>query len=156
MASGMKRIDLAWPSDGHKRLRSTRAARRHSQADTLAWIRDHQGITPTQPQYSTWESGRRKPQGHNRWALLAYLQEFSPTIEEGVEITVDNPLEATSFEASVRELTDEPLLGPLQHQLLEAAIERHRIGPPLSPSDHLVWRDMAAALRLPVQPEPSG
>jgi transcriptional regulator with XRE-family HTH domain len=55
---------------------------------------------------------------------------------------------AQDFDGVVRQLTDEPLLGPRQGAVIDAFIERLRVGPPLSMEDRWALSEMMGVLGM--------
>jgi hypothetical protein len=54
------------------------------------------------------------------------------------------------FEATVRDVTNEPLLGPRQAAFVDALIERLRTGPPMSDAEATTQEQLASLLGLPL------
>lgn len=87
-------------------------------------------------------------------AVSDYISIFESDEAEKSEGGADAPLvaedPAPDFGGLVRRLTDEPLLGPRQGELVDAAVGRLRDGPPFSSEDQAVLSTLMRVLGLDV------
>lgn len=112
-------------------------------ADAIAAISDR---SATQSQVSKWVSGRiERPHP----ATIKAIREYVAEAPGAPGTAPDDP--ASVYEAAFQALDDEELLTPRQARFVDAAIERHATGPPMTPDDRATWLDTAALLKLTPQ-----
>lgn len=108
----------------------------------------------TQASMSRYLSGKQTMPVDIVHAVSEYIAIFDPRepgggdADAGDSPAPDDP--GPDFAGLVRGLTDEPLLGPRQGSLVDAAISRLRDGPPFSSEDHAVLDALMRILGLGV------
>lgn len=162
----MDDVIIGWREQDRTRLRETRIALGHSQRQAAEELLRLGAPSVTQATVSEWETGRTKrPSVDAIRAIRAYWLK----LEEATDAPAGAPREAdargpessgggdmaeaaASFEALVRVVTDEPLLGPQQAALVAALTTRLGNGPPLSDADDAARQWLANVLKLEAGP----
>ncbi|MFN8049918.1 MAG: hypothetical protein U0Q22_00585 [Acidimicrobiales bacterium] len=144
-----------WRDDDRRRFRAAQAALGHTQAECAEQLRALGAPSADQSSVSKWATGRiARPSP----AIVNALHQYIALAPAGGGASTSrgsraahmqsDGLEADGFEDMVRGITDEPLLGPRQGDLVDALIERMRSGIPLSEPDLLVLGSLASVLGL--------
>jgi hypothetical protein len=150
---------VRWGEPERRRLRSTRNYCGHSQSECAEILTTDFGVvTASQPNVNRWESGvTRRPSCADE--LIAYCDTYGPGQGESVgppeavlsaetQEQGSAPGSVDEFERLASQAAGEPLLGPLQLELIRAMNERLRQGPPLSAADRATYLDQRRTLRL--------
>jgi len=125
----------------------------HTQGECAERLRVLGATSADQSSVSKWATGRiQRPSASITAAIRKYIDE-SPGDGMSRVLTVPSQAkvgrgEDDVFDESVRELTNEPLLGPRQAALVDAIIERLRSGSPMSEADNDARIAAARLLRL--------
>ncbi len=143
----------AWGAAERQSLLRARLAQGHSQQRAAERLRALGCPGATQTAVSRWETGTvGAPRAATRLAIQRYVDEAPAGSLVGERREPDTAeRSATSreaFDAAVRDLTHEPLLGELQRDFVLAQITRLREGPPLSESDDRARADLLRILQL--------
>ena len=140
-----------WGVQDRERLRRARAANRHSQAECARALRDLGCLGADQTALSRWETGTiRQPRLETVATLRQYASgsDMEPLTPVGPNLSSEQLTASEPFESFVRSITHEPFLGPRQAAYVDAQIERHRSGPPLSDADNAARVDLMRLLGL--------
>lgn len=138
------------------RLASAREVAGHTQAECATILASRFGApSRTQASMSRYLSGKQAMPVDIARAISEYINIFDPgePTEGGADADDDPPViddPAPEFAGLVRRLTDEPLLGPRQGALVDAATARLRDGPSFSSEDHSVLGALMRILGLDV------
>ena len=93
----------------------------------------------TQSSVSKWVTGEiQKPRRPTVDAIRAYVAESERFVGGEADQARAASQDGAAFAAAVRDLADEPLLGPRQGAALDAVTERIRSGQPMSEADERV------------------
>lgn len=149
---------IRWGKVERQRFREARKAAGHGSAACAEVLREEFGVTTaSQPNISRWESGATK-RPECAPALLQYCDTYgipeaaapmSHMQPEREADRADGPeRDAEAFHRLAGMAADQPLLGPLQTELVSSISQRLREGPPLSPEDRATYLDQLSILRL--------
>jgi hypothetical protein len=140
-----------WATDDPDHLAHARELHAHSQEACAERLRELGSPGATQTSVSRWERRKIKPRQANAASIRRYIREAEDEAADANhhdEVVLRLANDDGTFQAAVREITDEPLLGPLQTDFVAAQIERLRTGPAMSQADDVARRDLMAVLRL--------
>lgn len=140
-----------WTEADGRRLRTARRRAGQTQSHCAAQLRRLGADRASQASVSEWERGSSRPAAPASAAIARYceLNEPAPASDHangGVD--ADSSPEGPGFDDLVRELSNEPLLGPHQLALVEALTARLRRGPPLSDDDEKARDWLVRILRV--------
>jgi hypothetical protein len=138
---------------GNAERAGLKAARKHAKHSPEAFAQllheEFGGPRVTQPTLSRWESG-----GIGRPdcvpALVAYTDAYGThEINELIQVEhaeESGPTTDALFDSLAQRVSGEPLLGPLQSQLIGGISERLQHGPPMSTEDRATFLDLLRVL----------
>lgn len=132
-----------WARGEQRRLRDAFRASGHTQERFAVSLMDdhgHPGV-PSQASVSRWLSGRAAPRASSRPALAEYCAEWLPDLDDAADVPA-------GWEALLRDVSGEPMLGPRQASLIDAMTSRFASGPPLSTDDRSAFLHLARILGL--------
>lgn len=132
------------------RLAAARAAAGHTQAECARLLSSRFGAPArSQASVSRYLSGKQEMPVDIGHAVSQYISIFDS--DDDLD-DADDPApvgEATpDFVGLVLRFSDEPLLGPRQGALVDAAVDRLRVGPPFSREDHAALTALIRILGL--------
>jgi hypothetical protein len=126
-----------------ERMRAAMRTHGHTQAHVVRELHDKYGAPErTQPSMSRYINGRQRPTDTMLRAFERYLADNPPR-------DLGQPAATDAFAATVSELTGEPMFGPRQGALIDAAIHRFAAGAATTPSDVELYRVLSQQLGLP-------
>lgn len=120
-------------------------------------LREEFGVaTASQPNLSRWETGAtRRPKCAS--ALAAYCDAYGDPDDGDDRSRAPLQEGATpAFDRLAEQIADQPLLAPLQAELLSGLSRRLANGPPMSPQDRATYLDQLRILRVPGHDATSG
>lgn len=142
----------AWSQRDRDGLKLAMAALGHSQRACAERLRELGSTGANQSTVSKWISGDiARPQMKTVLAVRSYVEEAFPAglPRSSQPELLDDPLaQAQQFDDTVRGITNEPLLGPRQGDLIDAVTVRLREGPAMSDSDERALNEQRRILGL--------
>jgi hypothetical protein len=142
----------SWDQADRDRFIQAMVAWGDTQTRCAARLRDGGLRSATQTAVSRWANGRiKRPHPKTLAALYDYIDTAPVSHDSSGPSTSEGEPEG-EFDATVRDLTKEPLLGPRQAALVDGMTERLHRGPSLSVSDLAAYRDQQVLLGLRPRP----
>lgn len=135
-----------WSDADRSALRRARERHGHSQQQCAQLLRQLGCSGASQTAVSRWETGRiERPRRPHVSVIRQYVEALPEDHERGAR---SGEPDTAAFEATVRDFTAEPLLGPRQAAFVDGLVERLRAGPPMSEADDAARMHVARLLSL--------
>lgn len=125
-----------WGPPDRERLRVARGIHGHTQTACASRLRELGSGKADQTAVSRWERGHTaQPRPPALIAIRRYIDEVADKLPAPRSSDAEIEPSGEGFESAVRDVTQEPLLGPRQAEFVDALIARLRSGPEMSDGD---------------------
>ena len=140
-----------WDGAARRQVVAARRLLGHSQTDLGRALPEFGAPAVSQPVVSSWETGKTARPDE---VYIAALRRYCEQVEDSLSPmdASEAPSSESTFSSLYRGITEEPLLGDLQRELVLGLIHRLKVGPALSAEDASTRDLLREILRLRLEP----